>query len=224
MSPDKISTQRLETAGPEREGSANQPGHMATALNAGGLPRVFASLMNVSLLDQNTDYVSVRFIQHSNNVGNRQVMICEEITDGHLAFGNRVRRGGRIGEDFVGHLEAFSLNMFRLCGHRFLLGFPGFPLPQARESPLRGAALWFEVQALAPTREEVPADSLGRYRKDWVMFQGCTGNRQNLASFGQVTSQLLLVRIGMTHGVLLRCGGRFLFDASVAVESLLNRR
>jgi len=169
---------------------------MATALDAGGLPRVFASLKNVSLLDQNSDYVSVRFIQHPNNVGNRQVMICEKITDGHVAFGDRVKRGGRMGEDLVGHLEAFSLKMFRLCGHRFLLGFPRVPLAQARESPLRDAALWFEVQALAPTREEVPADPLGRYRKDWVMFQGCTVNRQNLASFGQVTSLLLLVRIG----------------------------
>ena len=187
---------------------------MATALDAGGLPRVFASLMNVSLLDQNTDYVSVRFIQHPNNVGNRQVMICEKITDSHLAFGDRVKRGGRMREDLVGHLEAFSLKMFRLCGHRFLLGFPGFPLAQARESPLRGAALWFEAQALAPTREEVPADPLGRYRKDWVMFQGCTVNRQNLASFGQVTPTPTDGQNRQAHDVSCVVGGRYLFDAA----------
>jgi hypothetical protein len=65
---------------------------MATALDAGALARVLASFMNVSLLDQNTHYVSVRFIQDPNNVGDRQVMICEKITDGHLAFGGRVKR------------------------------------------------------------------------------------------------------------------------------------
>jgi len=86
---------------------------MATALHAGGLARVLASLKNISLLDQNIDDVSVRFIQHPDNVGDRQVMIREKIADRHLAFGDRVKRGGGVGEDFVSHLEAVSLKMLR---------------------------------------------------------------------------------------------------------------
>jgi hypothetical protein len=57
-----------------------------------------------------------------------------------------------------------------------------------------------------------------------VMFQGCTGNRQNLASFGQVTSQLLLVRIGRTHDLSCVVGGRFLFDATVRFGHTTARR
>jgi len=101
---------------------------MATALDVGGLARVLASLVNASLLDQSTDYVSVRFIQHPNNVGDRQAMICEKITDSQLAFGGRVERRGRIGKDLVSHLEAFSLRTFGLFGHYCLLGFLGFCL------------------------------------------------------------------------------------------------
>ena len=81
--------------------------------------------MNVSLLDQNADYMAVRFIQDPNNVEDRQLMIYEKITDGYLAFCNRIKRQGRIGEDLVSHFEAFSLTL-RLYGHRCLLESPGF--------------------------------------------------------------------------------------------------
>jgi len=41
---------------------------MATALGAGRLAWVFASFMNVSLLDQNAHYMPVGFVQDPNNV------------------------------------------------------------------------------------------------------------------------------------------------------------
>ena len=52
---------------------------------------MLASLVNVSLLNQNADYVAVCFIQNPNNIGDGQFVIREEIADGHLALGDFVK-------------------------------------------------------------------------------------------------------------------------------------
>jgi hypothetical protein len=53
---------------------------------------MFTSLMDVSLLNQNTDHVPVGLIEHSNDIGDRQFVIREEIADRHLAFGGLIKR------------------------------------------------------------------------------------------------------------------------------------
>ena len=75
----------------EREGSANHSARTATAHYFGGLAGMLASLVNVSLLNQNTDYVAVCFVQHPNNIRDGQFVIREEITNGNLALGDLVK-------------------------------------------------------------------------------------------------------------------------------------
>ena len=68
------------------ESSANDFAHRPTPPNLDWLPGMSASLLNVSLLNENTDHVCVRFVQHPHNVRDGKFVIGEEITDRDLSL------------------------------------------------------------------------------------------------------------------------------------------
>jgi hypothetical protein len=54
------------------------------------LARMSASLVNVALLNKDTDHLCVCFVQHPNNVRDGKFVISEEITDRDLSLGELV--------------------------------------------------------------------------------------------------------------------------------------
>ena len=71
--------------------------------------------MNVPVLDQDTHDVAVGFIQQPNNIGDCQLVIRKEITNGDLALGAPIESIWGIDEDLFRHLEAFPIGIL-ICG------------------------------------------------------------------------------------------------------------
>ena len=53
-----------------------------------------ASVVDDATVEEHVDDVPVIFIQHTNDVGDRQLMVDEQIADRYLSLGLRVQAGG----------------------------------------------------------------------------------------------------------------------------------
>ena len=62
-----------------------------SSLDFDGFLAVLTPLIDHATLDQRLDHTGARFVKDSHDVTNRQLVICEEIADGGLAFRRRVQ-------------------------------------------------------------------------------------------------------------------------------------